>query len=151
MHICSCFFVLYRCVFHLYYCFLDTNKDHLFYSVVQTHTEIMETPIKNYVLPTYDSTPAKTSLSALVCIKPSAGVCFVCVGRLVDTYCEPPCRSIHILLIVSFRNNSILNAGPLFPYNTMGSNWIDLKCSSQYVLTSLPPHTTNTNRRYGTA
>ena len=24
---------------------------------------------------------------------------------------------------------------------TMGSNWIDLKCSSQYVLTSLPPIT----------
>ena len=23
----------------------------------------------------------------------------------------------------------------------MGSNWIDLKCSSQYVLTSLPPIT----------
>ena len=29
----------------------------------------------------------------------------------------------------------------LIQNNTMGSNWIDLKCSSQYVLTSLPPIT----------
>ena len=34
--------------------------------------------------------------------------------------------------------------GPLFRNNTMGSNWIDLKCSSQYVLTSLPPLTKQT-------
>ena len=65
----------------------------------------------------------------------SVGVCFVSGGRLVNTfvsYTLGRCSKSPYFEMIALAFNV-----DRFRNNTMGIIWIDLKCSSQYVLTRL--------------
>ena len=68
--------------------------------------------------------------------KHNVGCCLYIGCRLVNG--ELRFRLIQLLCIALFRNNLFAQA-ILFRNNTIGGNWINLKCSSLSVFTSLQP------------